>query len=225
MNPTTAPPTATPTGEDHQVQLRVNGTPHTIRVPAHTALLDALRDSCGLTGSKQCCAVGECGACTVSVDGRTVNSCLVLAVEVDGSDVITAEGLAPSGELNHVQQAFLDHGAVQCGFCIPGMVVSAQAIIERNPDPDIEDIRNGLSGNLCRCAGYNRMFAAVLDAAERTRRQCGTGAGGCSGAAAPAVAAAEAAEQPAHGDLDDDLDKHPSSASRTAAAEGGPVRS
>lgn len=148
--------------DEHTIAMRVNGVPRTLTVPANLALLDALRDQCGLTGAKECCAVGECGACTVSVNGRTVNSCLMLAVEADGAEVTTVEGLSGAGELSPLQQAFLDHGAVQCGFCIPGMVMSAQAVLDRTPRPTIEEIREGLSGNLCRCAGYNRMFEAML---------------------------------------------------------------
>lgn len=160
--------------QTHPIRMTVNGSPRTLQVPPNLALLDALRDACGLTGTKECCAVGECGACTVNVDGRTVNSCLMLAVEADGAQITTIEGLAVDGELNPVQQAFLDHGAVQCGFCIPGMVMSAQAILESNPCPGIEEIREGLSGNLCRCAGYNRMFEAM---------QAVAGAGGHPGTA------------------------------------------
>lgn len=161
----------------HLVQMTINGEPHSIEVGANVALLDALRDHCGLTGAKECCAVGECGACTVEVDGRTVNACLVLAVEADGSDIVTIEGLAPPGELSPVQQAFLDCGAVQCGFCIPGMVMSARRVLEQDEPPGIDEVREGLAGNLCRCAGYNRMFEAVLavGAGEYDRRDADAG--------------------------------------------------
>lgn len=152
----------------HRITMTVNGERRTVDVPANLALLDALRDRCGLTGTKECCAVGECGACTVTIDGRTVNSCLVLAVEADGADVRTVEGLAEGGQLSPLQQAFLDHGAVQCGFCIPGMLMSAEALLEDNPDPAVAEIREGLSGNLCRCAGYPRMFDAVRSVVEGT---------------------------------------------------------
>ncbi|PFG41105.1 carbon-monoxide dehydrogenase small subunit [Georgenia soli] len=152
----------------HRITMTVNGTDRIVDVPANRALLDALRDECGLPGTKECCAVGECGACTVTMDGRTVNSCLVLAVEADGADVRTVEALAADGELSPLQQAFLDHGAVQCGFCIPGMLMSAEALLTENPDPSEEEIREGLSGNLCRCAGYARMFAAVRAVADGT---------------------------------------------------------
>lgn len=151
----------------HEVTLTVNGTTRTALLPANVALLDALRDECGLYGSKECCAVGECGACTINMDGRTVNACLVLAVEADGASITTVEGLAENGELSPLQQAFLDHGAVQCGFCIPGILVSAQAMLDENPHPSSEEVREGLSGNLCRCAGYGRMFAAIDAVAAR----------------------------------------------------------
>lgn len=151
---------------DHQIELTVNGKPRRLTVASNIALLDALRDGCGQTGAKECCAVGECGACTVRVNGRIVNSCLMLAVEADGAEVTTVEGLAePDGSLSKVQHAFLDHGAVQCGFCIPGMVMAAQAVLDETPRPTLDQVREGLSGNLCRCAGYNRMFQAVLSTA------------------------------------------------------------
>jgi len=114
--------------------------------------------------------VGECGACTVIVDGRTVNSCLMLAVEADGHDLRTVEGLARGGELNELQQAFLDKGATQCGFCIPGQLMSAEALLERNADPTVDEIHEALAGNLCRCAGYEQITDAVLAAAEARRR-------------------------------------------------------
>ena len=151
---------------DHQIELTVNGKPRRLTVASNIALLDALRDGCGQTGAKECCAVGECGACTVRVNGRIVNSCLMLAIEADGAEVTTVEGLAePDGSLSKVQHAFLDHGAVQCGFCIPGMVMAAQAVLDETPRPTLDQVREGLSGNLCRCAGYNRMFQAVLSTA------------------------------------------------------------
>lgn len=148
------------------IEVTVNGSVRTVEVPPNLALLDLLRDDLQLTGAKECCAVGECGACTVIVDGRSVNACLMLAVEADASVVTTVEGLAPEGELSPVQDAFLKCGAAQCGFCIPGMVVSAHALLADNPTPDDHEIREGLSGNLCRCAGYNRICQAVREAAE-----------------------------------------------------------
>lgn len=143
------------------VALSVNGRDVAADVDPGRALLDFLRDELGLTGAKECCAVGECGACTVLVDGRTVNACLMLAVEADGCAITTVEGLGADGTLTAVQDAFLEHGAAQCGFCIPGMVVAAEFLVRTTPAPSEVEIRDGLAGNLCRCGGYNRMVAAV----------------------------------------------------------------
>lgn len=153
-------------GDLIRMEMTVNGRHHTLEVSSNTTLLDLLRDTFEQLGPKECCGVGECGACTVSVDGRTVNSCLVLAIEADGAEITTVEGLARAGELSVLQEAFLDYGAVQCGFCIPGMLMSAQALLDQNPQPDDEEIREGLSGNLCRCGGYKRMVEAVHAASE-----------------------------------------------------------
>jgi carbon-monoxide dehydrogenase small subunit len=147
----------------------VNGTTRTFDAPAHRTLLEALRDQLSLTGTKECCAEGECGACTVLLNGRAVNACLVLAVECDGEDVVTIEGLAANGQLDAVQQAFVETGAVQCGFCIPGMIVAASALLSANPHPSKDEIKEGLAGNLCRCAGYSRIINAVGLAANRRR--------------------------------------------------------
>ena len=152
------------------VEMTVNGTPRRLEVAVHHTLLDVLRDQVGLTGTKECCVVGECGACTVIVDGLPVNSCLMLAVEADGHEVRSVEGLARAGQLNELQQAFLDRGAAQCGFCIPGQLMAAQALLERNPDPTVDDVHEALAGNLCRCAGYEQITEAVLAAAEAMRR-------------------------------------------------------
>lgn len=144
----------------------VNGSPRTLTVTPGTTLLDAVRTDLELTGTKECCAEGECGACTLLLDGVPVNSCLVLAVETEGSAVTTIEGLG-TDRLTPLQESFLDHGAVQCGFCIPGMVVAATALLEANPRPTREQVGDGLSGNLCRCGGYSRICAAVLAVADR----------------------------------------------------------
>lgn len=148
------------------VALRVNGAEHTVDVKPHQTLLDVLRDEIGLTGTKECCAEGECGACTVLVDGRAVVSCLVFGVEADGASVTTIEGLSRDGRLDPLQQAFLDHGAVQCGFCIPGMIMAAKHLLDTHPHPTDDEIKDGLAGNLCRCAGYSRILAAVRAAAK-----------------------------------------------------------
>ena len=146
--------------------MTVNGRTRAIAVAPHHTLLDALRDDLGLTGTKECCLVGECGACTVLVDGRSVDSCLVLAVEADGATVRTVEGMAGSDRLHPLQQAFLDTGAAQCGFCIPGQLVSAEALLAHTPHPTRAEVEGGLAGNLCRCAGYEQIIEAVLAAAN-----------------------------------------------------------
>ena len=148
------------------INVTINGRPRTLEVAANHTLLEVLRDDIDLTGTKECCVVGECGACTIIVNGRAMNSCLMLAVEVDGADVITVEGLETGGGLSPLQDAFLADGATQCGFCIPGQLMAATALLMRNPDPTIEEIQEGLAGNLCRCAGYEQITRAVLDAAR-----------------------------------------------------------
>jgi aerobic carbon-monoxide dehydrogenase small subunit len=151
-----------------RIELMVNGRARSVDVLAHHTLLDVLRDDLGLTGTKECCAEGECGACTVLMDGRPVNSCIVLAVEADGSEVTTIEGLGGGDRLGPIQEAFVAGGGVQCGFCIPGMVVSAHALLSGVARPTMAEIREGLSGNLCRCGGYEQICAAVASAAEAT---------------------------------------------------------
>jgi carbon-monoxide dehydrogenase small subunit len=161
------------------IELSVNGRRRSVDVLANHTLLEALRDDLGLTGTKECCLVGECGACTVLVDGRPVDSCLMLAAEADGTAVTTVEGLADGVRLAPLQQAFLDTGAAQCGFCIPGQLVSAHALLATTPHPTRADVEEGLAGNLCRCAGYEQIIEAVLAAAA--------GARGEAGAATPAI--------------------------------------
>jgi carbon-monoxide dehydrogenase small subunit len=148
---------------DRSITMTINGSDRTVSAPPSMTLLDLVRSRLELTGSKECCSEGECGACTMILDGVPVNSCLVLAVEADGSTVTTIEGLGGAG-LTTLQESFLSTGAVQCGFCIPGMVVAATALLERHPHPTESEIREGLSGNLCRCGGYTRISAAVLAA-------------------------------------------------------------
>jgi aerobic-type carbon monoxide dehydrogenase small subunit (CoxS/CutS family) len=148
------------------IHVTVNGSETDVEVAPNTTVLDFLRDGLRLTGTKECCDLGECGACTVLVDGRAVNSCLMLAAEMDASAVTTIEGLASDGRLNRVQDAFLACGAVQCGFCIPGHVMAAQHLLQQNPHPTLVEVREGLSGNLCRCGGYMQICEAVIAASE-----------------------------------------------------------
>jgi len=148
------------------MDLIVNGRRRSLEVLPHHTLLEVLRDDLGLTGTKECCLVGECGACTVLVDGVSVDSCLMLAVEADDASVTTVEGLAVGGELSRLQQSFLDTAAAQCGFCIPGQLVSAHALLATTPHPNRSEIEEGLAGNLCRCAGYEQIIEAVQLAAS-----------------------------------------------------------
>jgi aerobic-type carbon monoxide dehydrogenase small subunit (CoxS/CutS family) len=146
-------------------RLNVNGAPYSVELDPHVNLLDAVRDAIGLTGSKEGCDDSECGACMMLLDGKPVNSCSYLALQADGRDVTTVEGLAEGDELATLQRALLEHGGVQCGFCTPGMLISATALLRSNPDPSEEDVRTALSGNLCRCTGYDGIVRAVLSAA------------------------------------------------------------
>ena len=148
-----------------KIRLTLNGEPREADVWAGESLLNALRDGFGLPGSKNACEQGECGSCSVLVDGELVCSCLVLAAQADGHEVVTVEGLARDGELHRVQRAFVEAGAVQCGFCTPGLVVATADLLERVPSPSDEEIREALSGNLCRCTGYAKIFDAVRLAA------------------------------------------------------------
>ena len=150
----------------HHITLSINGEWESVDVPSQMTLLQMLRDKLARTGTKNGCMAGECGACTVLLDGEPVNSCMVLAVECDGARVVTIEGLAHDGRLDPLQQALIDTGGVQCGFCTPGMLISARALLDRNADPSEDEIREALVGNLCRCTGYLRIVEAVKDAAE-----------------------------------------------------------
>jgi len=152
------------------IALRVNGRDIRMNVEGSMSLLDLLREQLGLTGTKSGCNQGDCGACTVLIDGRPVNSCLVLAAEVEGREVTTIEGLGRDGALHPVQQAFIDLNAVQCGFCTPGMILTAVALLNENPSPTEEEIRLFLAGNLCRCTGYSKIVQAIQAAALQLSR-------------------------------------------------------
>ena len=153
------------------VELTVNGESRSANVPPETTLLKMLREHLGLTGAKLGCDVGDCGTCTVIVDGVSVNSCLMLAGRAAGCDVTTIEGLATADELHPLQQKFEEHGALQCGFCGPGMLISAKNLLDNNPDPTVFEVRDALAGNLCRCTGYTKIIEAVIDAGQTMSRE------------------------------------------------------
>ncbi len=148
------------------IRLTINGESYETAVDPNRTLLQFLREDLGLTGAKHGCGLGDCGACTVLLNGKPVNSCLVLAVQTNEGEVLTIEGLAENGKLHPLQQSFVDKGAIQCGFCTPGMILSAKALLDLNPKPSEQDIRTAISGNLCRCTGYQKIVEAVQDAAE-----------------------------------------------------------
>ncbi len=150
-----------------QIEIKVNGVMHGIDVQPWDTLLDVIRDKLGLTGTKEGCGLGECGACTVIMNGKTVNSCLVLAVEADGKQIITIEGFSEGDKLHLVQQAFIDLGGLQCGFCTPGMIISAKAMLDENQNPTEEEIRRGISGNFCRCTGYTKIIQSIQAAVPK----------------------------------------------------------
>jgi carbon-monoxide dehydrogenase small subunit len=152
-----------------QIQFTLNGNGASMDVPNHRLLLDLLRDEIGLTGTKEGCGTGDCGACTVYLNGKPVNSCLVLSGELDGADIVTIEGLKIGPELHPIQKAFIQDGGAQCGYCTPGMLMMAKALLDENSNPTEEEIRFALSGNLCRCTGYAKIVQAVQDAAAMLR--------------------------------------------------------
>ncbi|MBI5602539.1 MAG: (2Fe-2S)-binding protein [Deltaproteobacteria bacterium] len=154
----------------HQININVNGDDYSLSVDPRQTLNEVLREDLNLTGTKLGCGTGDCGACTVLVDGRTVSSCLTLAVSVDGKSIKTVEGLAPSGEeLHPIQEAFIQTGAIQCGFCTAGMEMSGLYLLNQNPTPSEKEIREGLSGHLCRCTGYNQIVEAISVAGEKMK--------------------------------------------------------
>lgn len=156
-------------GETLRITLRVNGRRHRVKVEPRWSLLDVLREKLGLTGSKLGCGRGECGACTVLIDGQPRYACLTLAPEAEGKEITTVEGLMKGEELGPVQQAFLANDAMQCGYCIPGQIMAAEGLLRANPNPSLDEIRRGMSGNLCRCGSYAHIFKAVEDAAKTKR--------------------------------------------------------
>jgi carbon-monoxide dehydrogenase small subunit len=155
----------------HTIRMRVNGKDYTTDVPSQRLLIDCLRYDLGLTGTKEGCSVGVCGACTVLMDGVMVSSCLTLAVLADGKEITTVEGLAQDGKLHPVQQAFIDYGGFQCGICTPGMVVAAKALLDQNQNPSDDDIKDWMMGNLCRCTGYYKIIESIRGAATRMQTE------------------------------------------------------
>lgn len=155
------------------IKIVVNGENYELLVRPNELLLDFLRDRLDLTGTKEGCGTGDCGACTVLVDGKPINSCLTLAIEVNGKNILTIEGMARAGKLHPIQEAFIDEGAVQCGFCTPGMILSAKALLDENPHPSEEEIKRGIAGNFCRCTGYKKIIQAIQTASLRMKDEVG----------------------------------------------------
>lgn len=154
----------------HDIKLRVNGDVYALQVDSRRTLLEALREQLGLTGTKEMCNKGDCGGCTVILDGRAVLSCMMLAVEADGKEILTIEGLAEKGyQLHPLQKAFVDHGAIQCGYCTPGFIMSAKALLDRKLDPTPDEIKEAISNNICRCTGYVQIVEAIEAAAKEMR--------------------------------------------------------
>ena len=148
------------------IQLKVNGELYDVAVHPHRTLAEVLREELDLIGTKEACNAGDCGSCTVIMDGKSVVSCLTLAIEAEGKDIQTIEGLAQDGQLSPLQQSFVDHGAIQCGFCTPGMIMSAKALLDENPKPTEQEVRMGIAGNICRCTGYTKIVEAILAASQ-----------------------------------------------------------
>jgi aerobic-type carbon monoxide dehydrogenase small subunit (CoxS/CutS family) len=154
-----------------KIRFTINGRPCELEIKPWQTLLELIREDLKLTGTKEGCGEGECGSCTVIMGGRTVNSCLVLAMEADGQEILTIEGLSDGDKLHPIQEAFVEHSGTQCGFCTPGMIMSAKALLDDNPDPSQEEIREGISGNLCRCTGYTKIFESISAAAHAMKRE------------------------------------------------------
>ena len=155
----------------HTLQLTVNGGPYELTIKSKTLLVEVLRDKFGLTGTKRGCISSACGACTVLLDGKAVKSCSVLALQANGREVTTIEGLANGDKLHPIQEAFVNHGGLQCGFCTPGMIMSAKALLDENPNPAEEEIRQGIAGNLCRCTGYIKIIESIGAAAKNMKEK------------------------------------------------------
>ena len=153
----------------HQIETKINGTSYRLEVEPQWTLLELLRSVLRLTGAKESCGMGECGSCTVIMDDKAILSCLTLVVRADGREILTIEGLARGGELHPLQKAFIEHGAFQCGYCTPGMILSSKVLLDDHPNPSEEEIRRGISGNLCRCTGYNMVIEAIKAASEKVR--------------------------------------------------------
>lgn len=153
------------------IEINLNGEKRNLSVKANQSLLDVLRNLLGLTGTKYGCGKGECGTCTVLIDGEAVPSCLILAADVDGKEILTIEGLSKAGEMSPILEAFIEEGGFQCGFCTPGMILTAKALLDENPNPTEEEIREYMMGNLCRCTGYNSVVKSILAAAEKLRKR------------------------------------------------------
>jgi carbon-monoxide dehydrogenase small subunit len=156
-----------------KVRMRVNGNQVEREIPADRLLVDFIREDLGLTGTKKGCEEGECGACTLIMNGKSVASCLIPAFKADGAEILTVEGLADDAQLHPLQQAFLEEGAVQCGYCTAGMLLSAKALLDENPNPTVQEVKKGLSGNLCRCTGYTKIIRAVQVASEKMQKERG----------------------------------------------------
>jgi carbon-monoxide dehydrogenase small subunit len=154
-----------------EVVLKVNGISYQVEVEPWRTLVEVLRETLGFTGTKKSCNEGECGACTVMMDGRPVASCLVLAVDAQGKEIVTIEGLSEGERLHPIQEAFLKHGAIQCGFCTPGMVISAKALLDQNPRPTVTEVRKAISGNLCRCTGYQHIVDSIMAASKMMEKK------------------------------------------------------